>query len=533
MPHEVKDERDSAAYDDRGGEQVPQQRNSPEKDQHRTESENHAADVIVGRDLRHVNFRAGRIAIHEKWEISCHNAITNRRSCYHRSNVPTDLPQAARSRAGRIAILCAYLAAGVAVLGGAESLAQALFNKVRSNVLENVRRFPHYTCIQTVTRKRFDLPQTGSSCASVIARNNSGSGGRILRWHDRLRLDVAVGEKSEMFSWAGASQFESGDMSEVVSRGATGSGEFGSFLMSVFGGEAEGFLYRGLRDMPYGRVSSFDYTVPLAKSHYQYTTGKGYTTAAYHGSFFVDPDTADLKELDIEADSFPGEEELCRVQDKIQYARTQIGQNSYALASNSSMDAIYRHGTESLNETVFSGCREYVGESTIRFDVDENGNTPESAKRAELKPLPVKTRLRVKISPPIDSATAAAGDPITGVIESAVKQKGVTLVNAGDKLRGRILRLEQTVIPTPRWTVAILFETISRSGIEEKISLKPLDDGDRAPDVPQSMGRRGGAPAAVASNVTTERPAGGGIYTFSEPGNLVLGPKFESDWETR
>ena len=140
----------------------------------------------------------------------------------------------------------------------------------------------------------------------------------------------------------------------------------------------------------------------------------------------------------------------------------------------------------------------------------------------------------MKISPPVDSATAAAGDPITGVIEYAVKQKGETLVRVGDKLHGRIVRLEQNLLPTPRWTVAILFETISRNGIEEKISLRPLDDGDRYQEYAQSIGRRGGgAPSVAPSAITTERPAGGGIYGFNDPGNLVLGPKFESDWETR
>jgi len=153
----------------------------------------------------------------------------------------------------------------------------------------------------------------------------------------------------------------------------------------------------------------------------------------------------------------------------------------------------------------------------------KTANTADAAKRAELKPLPAKTRLRVKISPPVDSATAAAGDPITGVIEYAVKQKGVTLVSAGDKLLGRILRMEQVMLPTPRWTVAILFETISRNGIEKKISLRPLDDGDRYQEFAQSIGRRGGAPAPAASTITTERPAAGESMCSARRGTWCSG----------
>jgi hypothetical protein len=450
-------------------------------------------------------------------------AVFKRDPCYHCSNVQT---------VGVIrALVCC--ACGVAVVWAADSIAQVLFNKVQAGVVENVTHFTRYTCVQTVTRSQFQLPPTGNSCAAAIATNERSGAERRLRWHDRLRLDVAVGEKNEMFSWAGATQFETGDITELVSRGASGSGEFGSFLSSVFGGGGEGFLYRGLQDTPLGRLAAFDFNVPLAKSHYEYSSGKkGYTKVGYHGTFFADPDSADLRELDLEATEFPATDTVCRVADKIEYERTQIGQNSSMLPKSSSMDVIYRNSTESLNETTFAGCREYVGESTISFDVDDKGNTPDSAKRADLRPLPAKTRLRVKIEPAIDSDKAAAGDPIIGVIETAVKVKGETLVHAGDKLHGRIVRLEQDLAPLPRWTVAILFETIERAGVEQKVALKPLDDGDRSPQGAGAGGRRGFTATAV-NTITSQRPAGGAIYSFAEAGHLVLGAKFESDWESK
>jgi len=430
------------------------------------------------------------------------------------------------------ALVCC--ASGAAAVWGADSIAQALFNRVRAGVVDNVDHFTRYTCVQTVTRQEFQLPVTGNSCAAAIATSQRSGAERRLRWHDRLRLDVAVGEKSEMFSWAGASQFETGDISDLMTRGASGSGEFGSFLASVFGGGGENFIFRGLQHMPFGQMAAFDFTVPLAKSHYKYSSDqKSYTTVGYHGTFFADPDSADLRELDLEATEFPASGEICRVADKIEYVRTQIGQTSNVLPRTSSMDVIYKNSTESLNEVTFAGCREYVGESTIRFDVDDKGNTPDSAKRVDLRPLPAKTRLRVKIEPAINSDKAAAGDPITGVIETAVKVKGETVVHAGDKLHGRIVRLEQDMAPLPRWTVAILFETIERGGVEQKVALKPLDDGDRSPQGPAAGGRRGFSVASPVRSITSERPAGGGIFSFAEFGNLVLGAKFESEWESK
>ena len=172
-----------------------------------------------------------------------------------------------------------------------------------------------------------------------------------------------------------------------------------------------------------------------------------------------------------------------------------------------------------------------MGDSTIRFDVDENGDTPDEVKRRELPPLPPKTRIRVRIDPPVDSSIAAAGDPLPGVVIAPVKEKGVVLVNSGDRLKGRIVRLEQTLGPAPRWTVAIVFGTLERNGVEEKISLKPDDDGDRSP-AGMGGGGRMRRPQPVGS-ITDERPAGGGICSFQKSGDLVLDRKFESAWEPR
>jgi hypothetical protein len=435
----------------------------------------------------------------------------------------------AQNHTKRVLIFCAYAALGSLAVWAADA-ALELFNKTHANVVDNLKKFPRYVCVQTVTRRQYQLPPAGSGCTSVVTARERGSDDRLLRWHDRLRLDVAVGDNSDMYSWAGASQFESGDISHIVARGTSGSGEFASFLTGVFGGDAQKFTYSGERDLPIGRLAVFDFAVPVERSHYRYSIdGKAYVSIGYHGSFFADPVAATLRELDVNVDEFPQSSGVCRVEDRIEYAQTKIGDDAFLLPSHSTMDVVYANDTESFNETAFSGCREYVGNSTIRFDVDENGNTPEDVKRRELPPLPPKTRMRVHIDPPVDSSTAAAGDPITGVVISPVKEKGVVLVNAGDKLKGRIVRLEQTMGAAPRWTVAIVFNKLERNGVEENVTLKPDDDGDRSPMRPR-FGRIRPQPD---KSITDERPAGGGIFSFQESGDLVLDRKFVSEWETR
>ena len=435
-------------------------------------------------------------------------------------------------------MFCGLAAASMVVTWAADSAVQALFNTVSHKVANNVRNFPRYTCVQTIVRSQFQLPPAGSSCASAIANNDRNADSAVLRWHDRLRLDVAVGEKSEMYSWAGATQFEDGEISQLIGTGTSGSGEFGSFLVSVFGGDAQDFRFESLKETPTGKLAMFSFVVPIANSHYQYSVAKNSrATIGYKGSFLADPETADLRELDVQTEEFPPSEGVCRVADRIQYAQTKIGGNTFMLPKSASMDVVYRNSTEALNETTFSGCREYGVESTLRFDEDENGNPLTGAKKEVLKPVPPKTRLRVKISPEINSDKAAAGDPIIGVVTTAVKDKNGTIVRAGDRLHGRIVRMEQTMGASPRWTVAILFQTIERNGTEEKISLKAVDDGDRSPaaGVVGGGGRRGFgiSPSNNGPSITSERPAGGGIFSFAESGNLILGQRFESEWETK
>ena len=147
---------------------------------------------------------------------------------------------------------------------------------------------PRYTCVQTVNRAQYRR-QYGikSSCRSIIAARKQLASPGYLTVRDRLRLDVAVVDGAETFSWAGARQFETSHVDELVKSGATGSGEFVSYLTSVFGADTDSISYLG--------QSLFAYNVPIEKSHYTYSTTGPDRTAPYHGSYFlVDPATTEL-----------------------------------------------------------------------------------------------------------------------------------------------------------------------------------------------------------------------------------------------
>jgi hypothetical protein len=435
------------------------------------------------------------------------------------------------------------LACAVACLAF-QSTEEALLSRVRAGVDENLRRMPRYTCVQTVNRTRYAQPAIPRDCADALTLRPK----QVAIWRDRLRLDVAVGSSTDMYSWAGASRFDNDEVRQLAARGMSASGEFSGLLTGVFGGDAGDFRYLGDESTPAGKMPSFGFATPLARSHYSYHTASGQMIVGYQGRFVADPASGDLKRLSVEAGNLPAN--VCHITSEVEYEKFRIGAGDFVLPASSTVAVLYQDGTESRNETTYSGCREYAGDSTIHFETEDApvlaGGSKTSAN--SLPPLPPRTRLRVRVDPQLDGRTAAAGDPITGVIDAPVRQQGRLLVAAGDKLHGRILRMEQTLPHTANtlssrpptaeqmrmsamcpqclpqtieaqasWVVAIVFDTLERAGAQEKVALKAVDDGFRFE----------GPHGQIAGS---DRPPGGGIFVFGG-GTLVLGQKFESTWE--
>src|SRR6202000_3099910 len=105
----------------------------------------------------------------------------------------------------------------------------------------------------------------------------------------RVRLDVAIMDGAETFSWAGARRFETSHVDDLVTSGTTGSGEFAPLPIT--------------RCAP----TLFAYSIPAEKSHYRYRTNGPERTAGYYGTFVVDPASAELKRLTVETRDSPRE----------------------------------------------------------------------------------------------------------------------------------------------------------------------------------------------------------------------------------
>src|SRR5581483_11656577 len=120
-------------------------------------------------------------------------------------------------------------AAAVALARGADDPEQILAY-VAQNVAAQIAKAQNYTCVETIDRTYFvnKWPMRPGCSSPMSARNRK----RFM--HDRLRLDIAVSQTGEMYSWHAEKKFSSGRLSEVVSSGPISSGNFVGYLYNIF-----------------------------------------------------------------------------------------------------------------------------------------------------------------------------------------------------------------------------------------------------------------------------------------------------------
>jgi hypothetical protein len=247
----------------------------------------------------------------------------------------------------RVLLLACMAASNAVVYAG--SADAVLLNQVRRHMAETLSRLPNYTCLQTIER----MQRTSAS--------------KRFSPVDLVRLEVALVNGNELFSWPGAHKFEDKPIGEMVTGGAIGNGNFGLHAKTLFQSRAPEFLYAGERVRNNKRTLQWDYQVPLARSGYVLRQGNKEALTAYHGSFWVDPDLLDVTRLEMHADNISPELQISDARDAVEYLRVPIGPQTFLLPKSAEMTLTDRSGAESRNRTRFTECREYLGESKLIF----------------------------------------------------------------------------------------------------------------------------------------------------------------------
>ncbi len=298
----------------------------------------------------------------------------------------------------------------------------ALYGQVRNKMITNLSRLPNYTCLQTIERKVRRAPS------------------RRYQMVDTVRLEVALVNGKELFSWPGAGNFEDKEISQIVSGGAIGNGSFALHAKSIFQSRSAKITYAGEVTKNNRKLLQWDYEVPRMLSGYTLRVGSREAIVGYHGSFWADPETLDLLRLEVEADNIPPELHMARAADSVDYMRADIGGQSFLLPQSSELKMVDEGNSESVNQTHFTRCRQYTGESVLVFS-DPLPDAPAPRPVTSVFQVPAGLTLEISLDTPIASGTSATGDPVTAILQKAVKKSGNIVAPKGALLHGRITSL--------------------------------------------------------------------------------------------
>ena len=172
-------------------------------------------------------------------------------------------------------------------------------------------------------------------------------------------------------------------------------------------------------------------------------------------------------------------------------------------------------GSETENISTFSNCREYRGESTIKFEAPSETGANQAPLQMRVRWWPIFRSL-CSLLDPIDTAVAAAGDSFRAILRGTLRDTRKRAVGkTGSFVWGRIRRVQ--INQSPRAVYLVLSPTEIQTG-EERIELAA-----------DAETRRGGKGTQVI--VPRHGEGHGGVFEF--PGtNVVVPVGFESDWRT-
>lgn len=421
----------------------------------------------------------------------------------------------------------AFLLAAAVMAPGQGRDPGAVLEQARARLRAVARGLDNYVCIETLDRSYYGRVAAGPVPARREAPGacREAGGGRQLESTDRARLEVTVSRGRELHSWPGATRFDSRDVDELIRDGPVSTGAFGAYLAGVFDQPAATFQFNGERIANGKTLFEYGYQVPLAASRFEIKAGTAWRAAAYEGEFQIDPQSLDLERMTVRTSQLPPGAAFCQAGATLDYQHVRIGASDLLLPRQSQLEILFE-GRETQNTITFSDCREYRAESEIVFDAqpDIESSVAPRAGRGRVA-LPIGLPVTLALVAPIDTATAAAGDPVEAKVLKPVRRPGSPeeLIPAGAVARGRIRRVEHRLLPTPYFLIAMSFNRVEIQGVLFPFVARCEPDADRARElgVNLAMGEAG-----VWS---------WGVGTFLFPTNksrMAIPAGFESRWFT-
>jgi hypothetical protein len=213
-------------------------------------------------------------------------------------------------------------------------------------------------------------------------------------------------------------------------------------------------------------VLEYSYDMPLEKSTYSVKTRNNWARVAYSGTLLFDSEKSDLLKLTMRISELPVATSTCEVSNEITYRRISIHDRLALIPRGARLQVLSTSGTESLGEMLFANCREYKSKSRLLPDIAATQNKVQRVTPAPSPtPVPAGLAFNARIITPIDSETAAAGDPIEAVLRSTLHGKNKAVIApAGARIGGRITSVRWVSKPELTHQISLRFESIEVDG---------------------------------------------------------------------
>jgi hypothetical protein len=431
----------------------------------------------------------------------------------------------------------AFIIAIVAVrVLSAQDESSALLERAREKILNSTRRMPKYTCLQTIDRTYY-VPRPEKLSAHVMTEapapapscTGTNPGSPLLDAKDRLRMEVATAGEEEIHSWPGASRFDTRSIDQIVPYGPMSTGSFGGYLPDVFENPGTQLTFIGKKTYGSRDVFTYFFRVPLKASHLSIKGESGWKVTGFSGSLEINAATAELARLVIDTDQLPPDTRMCGSRTTLDYHFMLIGDGEFLIPLRSEFETFQPDGSQTDSVTAFSACHEYTAQSSLRFDdQDESANSVVKAPKVTVTLSP-GIPVTLALIGSIDTRTAAAGDPVSAKITSAVRAPGSReiLAPAGAIARGRILEMRHQY-SSSQFLISIRFDTLEMQGAVSPLSIRLNRDVTSESRNPRGFRTR--AEFSLPPPASTE--PGGTFVLPARAGRSVLPVGFQSKWIT-
>jgi hypothetical protein len=294
--------------------------------------------------------------------------------------------------------------------------------RIREKMAGVLLRQPNYTCTETVERTRQSV-------------------GNRSHIDDTLRLEVALVDGKEMFAWPGSKQFEDRKLNDLVVTGMFGNGNFAIYARILFLDHIAAFEDRGETQLGGRSALRYDFRVSRSTGSHWLRVNDREAAVGFHGSFYADPFTLDVRRLEVVAEDIPSELGVTGAETTVDYGRLQIGDETYLLPMESNV-MMAMPDEVSRNSVRFADCRRFTGESTLLFDDPVLTEASAPAERVVDAAIPAGLTLQLQL-PDLDLMQAAVGDPIRATLRANLRNRRKVLAPKGGIARGRIVRLDR------------------------------------------------------------------------------------------